>query len=169
MARLDETQRAVLGYWYNLVSNSARSGMTVTDTIRLANNIAKNLGRKVSFKENQGISQLYGFIRREVNAGTAFTEARPNQYINRDMISTPQWARDETQQATYPLYHVKFEYEYLDQAGNRQVAIRTSVFPDQLPDTIAALTSDVLDDADAMARKYGHTLLSVRPINILAV
>jgi len=38
-----------------------------------------------------------------------------------------------------------------------------------LPGTVGELTSAILDDAEAMANKYGHTLLSVQPTTILAV
>jgi hypothetical protein len=169
MARLDDAGRAALGYWYNLVSDAARSGFTVTDTIQLANQVAADLGGSVSFKENTAIAQLYGYVRREVNAGEAFTAATSSQSINSDMVSIPPYARDEQEQNSYPLYHVKFEYTYLDQAGNEQTGIRTSVFNDLLPDTVGELTSAVLDDAEAMASKYGHTLLSARPVNILEV
>lgn len=169
MARLTDTLRAALGYWYNLVSDAARSGFTVTDTVQLANQVAKDLGSSLRPEENRAISSLYGYVRREVNAGLTFQAGDPNQFINSDMISVPPYARDEAEQATYPLYHVKFEYVYLDQAGNRQVTTKTSVFNDQLPSTIGELTAQVLDDAEAMANKYGHTLLSATPLLILAV
>jgi hypothetical protein len=85
------------------------------------------------------------------------------------MISTPPYARDLQEQSTYPLYHVRFEYTYIDSAGVQQTQFRTSVFSDQLPQTVGELTAAVLDDAEAMAAKYGHTLLSAIPVNILAV
>jgi hypothetical protein len=169
MPRLTDTVRAALGYWYNLISDAARTGFTVTDTVQLANQVAHDLGGSLSFQENTAISTLYGYVRREVNAGNVFQAGTPDQAISADMISTPPYARDLQEQNTYPLYHVKFEYTYLDSAGVEQTSIRTSVFPDQLPDTIGELTSQVLDDAEAMALKYGHTLLSVNLTNILAV
>lgn len=169
MARITDTVRTALGYWWNLISDAARAGFTVTDTVQLANQVASDLGGSLSFAENTAISTLYGYARREVNAGNAFTAGDPGQQIDANMISVPPYARDDQEMATYPLYHVKFEYTYLDQAGNRQTTFRTSVFPDQLPDTVGELTSAVLDDAEAMAFKYGHTLLSAIPVNILAV
>lgn len=169
MARLTDTVRAALGYWWNLISDAARAGFTVTETVGIANDIAHNLGGSLSFQDNQAISTLYGYVRREVNAGNAFQAASANQGITADMISVPPYARDEQEMAAYPIYHVKFEYTYLDQAGNRQTTIRTSVFPDGIKNTIGELTADVLDDAEGMARKYGHTLISAVPLMILAV
>lgn len=169
MPRLTDTLRTALGYWWNLVSDAATQGFTVTETVSIANNVAKSLGGSLSFSENTAISQLYGYARRIVNAGNVFQSADTAQFINADMIATPPYARDETEQATYPLYHVKFQYTYLDQAGERQVAYKTSVFPDILPGTVGELTSAVLDDAEAMATKYGHQLLSAIPTQILAV
>ncbi len=169
MARLNDTVRAALGYWWNLISDAARSGFTVTETVSIANQIAKDAGRSISFAENAAISQLYGFARRIENAGTEFQAANPEQGITADMIATPPYARDIAEQLAYPTYHVKFEYTYLDKAGNQQTGIKTSVFSNGLPTTVGALTSDVLDDAEAMANKYGHTLLSAVPLQILAV
>lgn len=169
MARLSDTLRSALGYWWNLISDAATQGFTVTETISIANQVAEGLGSKLSFQENTAISQLYGYARRGVNAGNALQAADPSLGITANMVSTPPYARDEQEQATYPLYHVKFQYTYLDSAGNEQTTIKTSVFPDVLPSTVGDLTSDVLDDAEAMASKYGHTLLSATPIQVLAV
>lgn len=66
-------------------------------------------------------------------------------------------------------YHVKFEYVYRDQAGNIQTATKTDAFPLTLPGTVGDLTAEVLDDAEAMAAKYGHTLISATPLQILVV
>jgi hypothetical protein len=169
MSRLTDPVRAALGYWWNLISDAARAGFTASETIGLANQVAEDLGGKLTFSENTAISQLYGYARREVNAGTYFQSGTDQQSISGGMISTPPYARDLQEQNTYPLYHVKFEYTYLDSAGNQQTTYKTSVFSDALPDTIGELTSAVLDDAEAMAAKYGHTLLQVTPTNILAV
>lgn len=169
MARLNDVQRAVFGYWYPLISDAARAGFTVTDTVQLANQVARDLGGSITPAQNRAISQLYGYVRREVNAGDTFQAAQASQYINQDMISTPAYARDEAEQATYPVYHVKMQYEAIDAAGNRISTTKTVVFDDLLPATVGELTSDVLDAAEAMAKKYGHTLLSVRPLMILAV
>src|SRR5215469_10692429 len=119
MARLTDTVRAALGYWWNLVSDAARAGFTVTDTVQLANQVAQDFGTSLSFSENTAISQLYGYVRREVNAGNVFTAASQGQQIDQNMISTPPYARDLQEQNTYPIYHVKFEYTYLDSAGNQ--------------------------------------------------
>lgn len=169
MPRLNNTLRAALGYWWNLVSDAAQQGFTVTETVSIANEIANGLGSKLTFQDNTSISQLYGYARRIINAGAEFQNADPSQAITSGMVSVPPYARDTQEQTTYPLYHVKFTYVYLDSSGNQQSTTKTSVFPDQLPDTVGQLTSDVLDDAEAMAEKYGHTLLSVTPIQILAV
>ena len=151
------------------MNGAAQQGFTVTETVQLANGVAHDLGQNLRPDENRAISQLYGYARRIINAGTEFQAAPAQSAITADMISTPPYARDVQEQTTYPLYHVKFEYVYLDAAGNQQTAIKTSVFPDVLPGTVGELTADVLDDAEGMANKYGHTLLSATPLQILAV
>jgi hypothetical protein len=169
MPVLTPTQRSALGYWWNLIDAAARQGLTTTETISMANEVASTLGQKLSFQENTAISQLYGYARRIVNSGTAFQSASPDRSISSEMVATPPYARDQQEQNAYPLYHVKFEYTYVDQSGVQQTTYKTSVFPDVLPETVGDLTSAVLDDAEAMASKYGHTLLSVTPTEILAV
>lgn len=169
MSRLTDTVRAALGYWWDLVNGAAQQGFTVTETVQLANGVATDLGQNLRPDENRAISQLYGYARRIINAGTAFTNASPGQGITSDMVSVPPWARDIAEMATSPTYNVKFTYTYLDQAGNEQTATKTSVFPNGLPSTVGELTSQVLDDAEAMANKYGHTLLSATPFSIQAV
>lgn len=169
MARLNDTLRAALGYWWDLISGAAQQGLPVTDTVQMANDIAQQQGRSLSFAENGAISSLYGYARRIENAGNSFQTTDPSLGITADMIAVPPWARDEQEMNTFPVYHVRFEYQYLDSAGNQQTGYRTSVFDNGLADTIGDLTADVLDDAEAMAAKYGHTLLGVRPLTILAV
>lgn len=169
MSRLDPTQRAALGYWWNLISDAARSGFTADQTMALAADTAKDLGGTVSFKESQAIAVLYGYVRREINTAAVFQAAGPDKFIDSDMISIPPYARDYAQQVVEPTYHVKFQYTYLDQAGNQQSTTKTSVFPNGLPQTVGELTQKVLDDAEAFASKYGHTLLSAIPLMILAV
>lgn len=169
MPLLTDVQRSVLGYWWNLIDAAARQGLTASETIGMANEVAATLGQKISFQENTAISQLYGYARRAINAGTEFQSANPASAISSDMVSTPPYARDQQEQNAYPLYHVKFQYTYIDQSGAQQTTYKTSIFPDVLPDTVGDLTSAVLDDAEAMANKYSHTLLSVVPTEILAV
>lgn len=169
MPQLTDVQRSALGYWWNLIDAAARQGLTTTETISMANEVAATLGQKLSFQENTAISQLYGYARRIINSGTEFQSANPSAHINGEMIATPPYARDQQERNTYPLYHVKFEYTYVNQAGVQETTYKTSVFPDALPETVGELTAAILDDADAMANKYGHTLLAVSPTEILAV
>lgn len=169
MSLLNDTERAALGYWWNLVSDAARSGFTVTETTQLANQVASDLGGSLSFAENTAIGRLYGFARREINASNEFQAASPDTFISGDMISTPPYARDVQEQNSYPLYHVKFYYTYIDASGVEQTTIKTSAQPLTLPDTIGELADAVSDDAEGFANKYGHQLVSAVPFAILAV
>lgn len=169
MPRLSDTLRTALGYWWDLVVGAVQQGFTTNETTELANDVAKDLGGSISFQENQAIAQLYGYARRLENAGNAFTAADPGKFIDANMIADAPWARPEQEQATYPIYNVKFTYTYLDASGVQQSTTKTSVFRDGLPQTVGDLISAVLDDAEAMANKYGHTLLSADPFQIQAV
>lgn len=169
MSLLSDTERTALGYWWNLITDAVREGFSATDTIQLANQVARDLGGSVSFEENRAISVLYGYARRIDNAGTALQASDAGKYIDSNMMAIAPYARDDQERSTYPLYHVKFEYVYRDQAGNIQTATKTDAFPLTLPGTVGDLTAEVLDDAEAMAAKYGHTLISATPLQILVV
>jgi hypothetical protein len=169
MARLNDTVSRALGYWWNLIYDFANAGLSVTDTISAANDIAREAGTSLSFGENTAISQLFGYARGIINAGDVFQQAEASLGITSEMIALAPYARDEAEMTTSPIYNVKFEYTYIDSSGNIQVGIRTSVFDNGLPATAGQLTADVLDDAEAMAAKYGHTLISAVPLQILAV
>lgn len=169
MPRLDTTQRAALAQWWNLIADAAQAGFTTTETTQIAANIAKEAGTNVSFNEAKSIAQLYGYAKRIDNASKVFQNADPNATINPSMIATPPYARDDREQNSSPLYHVKFYYNYLDSAGNEQTGVRTSAVPWQLPDTVAGIRDLVETDAEAFAAKYGHQLLAAIPFSILAV
>lgn len=169
MPRLDDTQRQALGYWWDLVTGAVQQGFSTTETTQFANQVAHDLGGSLSMAENRAISTLYGYAKREDNAKAAFQNAPPDAVITPDMISTPPYARVESEQNAYPMYYVKFYYTYIDQAGIQQTDIRTSAQPLALSPTVAGVTADVLDDAQAFAAKYGHQLVSAIPFSILAV
>lgn len=169
MARLSTALSRALGYWWNLITDFANNGFTVTETISAANQIARDSGTSLSFQDNQSISTLFGYARGIANAGNTFQAAGPELGITADMIALAPYARDEQEMATMPIYNVKFEYVYLDANGEQQKTYKTSVVDNGLPSTVGELTADVLDDAEAMAAKYGHTLISATPIQILAV
>jgi len=169
MALLSQSQRTALGYWWDLIVGAVQQGFSATDTTQLANQVAHDLGGSLSFSENRDIATLYGYARRIENSGEALQSGSPEQGITASMIAVAPFARDDQARAAYPLYNVKFTYEYLDQAGNRITTTKTDAIPLQLPGTLGELTQQVLDDAEAMANKYGHTLLSATPIQILAV
>jgi hypothetical protein len=167
--RLNEVQRTALGYWWNLVTDAVQAGFTTTETTAIAADIAREMGGTVSFKESQAIATLYGYAKRMENASEAFQNAPPGSVITPAMIATPPWAREETEQRAYGLYHVKFNYSFVDQAGNQQTDIKTSVVSLQLPGSTDDISDYVNDDAAAFAAKYGHQLISAQPFQILAV
>jgi hypothetical protein len=169
MPRLNGDQRSALAYWWNLVSDAARSGFTATETSQIAASIAAETGRKVSFKEYTAIAQLYGYARREINASEAFGNASPGSTITPSMVSVPPYARDDREQNGYPLYHVKFYYTYLDAQGKEQTDIKTSVQAMNLPQTVGEIHQFVSEDAEALGAKYGHQVVSSTPFAVLAV
>lgn len=169
MPRLNPDVRAALGYWWNLVVDAAQSGFTTTETVSIASSLAKEMGGNLTFNESKSIAVLYGYARRMDNASAAFQNASPESVVTPAMIATPPWGRELAEQQSYPLYNISFYYTYLDQAGNEQTGIRTSVIPMQLPNTVAGVNDAVQSDAEAFAAKYGHQLVSAIPFQILAV
>jgi hypothetical protein len=169
MPRLTDPLRSALGNWWDLIYGYATQGLSSSAAVKQANIFLKAEGTSLSFQDNQSIATLYGYARRIVNAGNSLTSALPSKSIDSSMIADAPWARAESEQATYPIYNVKFTYVYKDQAGNIISTTKTSVFNDGLPGTVGDLIADVLDDAEAMAAKYGHELLSATPFEIQAV
>ncbi len=169
MPRITDNVRAALGYWWNLVTDAALGGFTTTETTSIAAAVAKETGAPFGFETAKSIAILYGYARRMDNASTAFTSAAADATITPDMIATPPYAREAAEQAAYPLYHVKFYYTYLDQAGNESTDVRTSAQPMGLPATTGELAEAIQSDAEAFAAKYGHQLVSAVPFQILAV
>lgn len=171
MPRLDDVQRAALADWWNLAQGAVSDGWTTAQLVSVANYLADQADRTISFQENQAIAVLYGYAKRMANAADEFTSASPEATVTPDMIGVPPWARDEQVMNTTPIWHAVFEFTYIDQAGNEQTDWRTSVFDitHPLPDTISAEIDDMQADAEAMAAKYEVELVSISPVRILAV
>lgn len=169
MARLTDTVRAALGYWWNLVTDAARAGLSTTDVSAAASQISGDLGVKLGFQDYSALATLYGYASRIEASAQAFQGADPFATIDASMIGTPPYARDIAEQQAYPIYHVTFEYTFIDQAGNQRTEFRTSVQRMTLDPTKDVLTASIQDDAEIMARDYGHQLISAVPYQILAV
>lgn len=169
VARLTDTQTRALGNFWSDIAYVASHGGTVTDAVSVAAYHAGLFGETLSFEDSQAVAVLAGYAARMENAAGVFRGADSADQITADMIGTPPWARELAVMDTAPIWHATFEMTFVDQEGNTQSEFRTSVFEMTLPDTVGELTADILDDAEAMAEKYGFTLLSVRLHSLLAV
>lgn len=169
MARLNDTQREVLGSSWNDIIWAVSHGYTTTDTVSAFANVARDLGGGLSFAESGAIATLYGYANRMQHAADAFQAASLEDQIMPEHIGVPPWARDEQVMNTAPIWHATFLYEAVDADGNVISEYRTTVFEMTLPDTVGELADDIQSDAEAMAAKYGHTLTNVTPIELLAV
>ena len=169
MARLTETQTRALGNFWSDVAYVAAHGGTVTDAVSVASYHAGVFGETLSFADAQAVAVLAGYAARLENAASVFRGADFSDPITAGMIGTPPWARDQQLMNTAPIWHATFEMTFTDEFGNTRTEFRTSVFEMTLPETVGELTADILDDAEAMARKYNVTLLSVNPHSLVAV
>lgn len=169
MARLTDVQSAALANWWDLAQHAANNGFTSTDLITAASDIAQQAGRSLTFEESSAIASLYGFARRMFNGSEALQSASADTSITPDVMAIPPWARDEQVQNTVPIWHTTFEFTFIDQAGNQVTEFKTSVFDMTFPDTIGELTDNVQSDAEAMAAKYGVSLIGTSLISLLAV
>jgi hypothetical protein len=167
--RLDDTQRLALAQWWDLAQSAANGGYRVTDMISAASDIAGQGLRQMNFAIGQALSTLYGYARRMFNAAGVFQSAPVNAVITPDMMATPPWARDQVVMDTTPIWHVNFDFTYLDANGNIRTDTRTSIFEMTFPETIGDLMDALQSDAEAMAAKYGVTLVDISPLRILTV
>lgn len=169
MALLDDSTRAALANWWTLLAAEAALGTTVTDVQVIASATAQNAGRSLSFDESRAIAVLYGYARRIENAGAALQASSLDAPITPDLMAIPPWARDQQVQNTVPIWHTTFEFTYIGQAGEIVTDFRTSVNDMTFPATVGELQDQVQADAEAMAEKYGVTLVSARLTTLLAV
>ena len=172
MPRLGPVARTALGYWWDLISGAVQRGFTTTETTQIAAGIAADFGEKVTWEESKSIAILYGYAKRMDNAAAVFQNAPMEATVVPQMVATPPWAREESEQAAYPQYHVKFFYTYIDTSSSdheEQTGIRTSVISQPLPSTVGGIRAIVQADAQGFAAKYGHELVSAIPYSVLAV
>jgi hypothetical protein len=169
MARLNETQRAVLADWWTLAYDAGFGGYSTTDLLGAAKSIADASGVSLSFAENTALATLYGYARRMSNAADTVQSALDADTIGPDHIAVPPWARDEAVMNTVPIHHVTFAFTFTDQSGATVTEFRTSVFEMTFPDTMGELRDAVNEDAQAMADKYRVEFVSADLLQILAV
>lgn len=155
--------------WWTLAEGAAYQGFLTTDVISAAADLANQAGTSLSFAEARAISTLYGYGRRMSNAAAALGAAPDEAVIDPSMIGVPPWARDEQVMNTTPIWHVTYEFSYIDQAGNAQTDLRTSVFEMTLPETVGGLNDAISQDAQALADKYGVQLVDTNLTEVLAV
>lgn len=169
MPRLTANVRSALADWWDLAAQAGYGDYTTTDVIQAAADLAEQFGRRLSFGESSAIATLYGYARRMSNASGEVQDAEDEHYIESKHIAVPPWARDEREMNTNPMWHVSYQFRYIDNAGVEHNDYKTSVFETQLPDTIGALKDALGEDAEALASKYGVTLVGVDLHQILAV
>lgn len=169
MPRLTDSQRSALGRWWTLAEAGAYGGFLSTDIVAAASDLAGQQGSALSFGEARDLAVLYGYGRRMANAAGALGAADANAVIDFTMIGVPPWARDEQVMNTTPIWHVSFDFSYIDAAGNAVTDIRTSVFEMTMPETVGGLTDALQEDAQALADKYNVELTGIQLREILAV
>lgn len=169
MPRLTDTVRGVLGDFWNAIVPLAYGGASATETVTFASDFANAAGGSLSFQESQAVAVLYGYARRMSNAADVVQGLPDESPIIPDAISTPPWARDEQEQAALPMWHVHFDFTYIDAAGNQITDRRVSVFRMTLPDTMGELRDAVSADAQAMALKYNVDFVSADVAEIHSV
>jgi hypothetical protein len=169
MPRLTDSVKQALGEWWSLTYAAGYGGYTTTDTVVVANELAGQEGRSLTFSENGAIATLYGYARRMFNASQVVQGLRPQDVIIPEAVSTPPWARDEREQATLPIWHVHFNFTYSDDLGDVFTERKVSIFRMMLPDTIGELQDLVNSDAEALAGKYHVTLVNSEVMEIHSV
>jgi len=144
-------------------------GYTATDTVAAAADLANQQGRSLAFNEGSALATLFGYARRMSNAADVVQGLSREDYITPDAISTPPWARDQSEIDTLPIWHVHFDLTTSDEAGNITTERKVSVFRMTLPDTIGELQDAVASDAEAMAKKYGQQFVASDIMEIQSV
>lgn len=169
MPRLTATVASALADWWPLALDAGFKGFNAGDLQAAARDIAAANGITLPFQTYTSLATLYGYARRMFNASQAVRNADEADYIATDHIATPPWARDEPTQNANPIWHVTYQFTYLDENGFSQTEFKTSIFEQNFPQTIGELKDAVSEDAQALADKYGVRLQAVDLHQILAV
>lgn len=169
MALLTTTAREMLATWWSLAVDGAAGGYLVSDIVSAAAESAREQGQPLSFAQSSALAQLAGYAYRIENATNVVLGADDADAIHSGMVAAAPWGRDLAEQAATPMWQVKFTMTFIDQEGNQQTEVKTSVFSDVLPDTIADLKDAISQDAQALSQKYGIELISATPYQILSV
>jgi hypothetical protein len=171
MPRLTSTVSTALADWWTLALDAGFKGYRSTDLQSAARDIAEQNGVTLPFQTYSALSTLFGYARRMYNAHAAVTAADDGDRIEAAHVAIPPWARDEQAMNTNPIWHVSYQFTYLDENGFAQTEFKTSVFDDfsQFPRTIGTLKDAITEDAQALADKYGVKLFAVDLHQILAV
>lgn len=171
MPRLTATVSALLADWWTLALDAGFKGYSSTDLQAAASARAEDNDITLPFSTYTGLATLFGYARRMSNASDVVHAANDEDYIQSQHIAVPPWARDQQAMNTNPIWHVQYQFTYLDENGFAQTEYKTSVFDDhtQFPQTIGELKDQVTEDAQALADKYGVQLFAVDLHQILAV
>jgi len=169
MPRLTATVAAALADWWPLALDAGFKGYQAGDLQSAARDIAAASGETLPFQTYTALATLYGYARRMYNASQAVSNADDTTYIASEHIATPPWARDIPAQNANPIWHVTYQFTYMDQDGFSQTEFKTSIFEQNFPQTIGELKDAISEDAQALADKYGVKLQAVDLHQILAV
>jgi hypothetical protein len=171
MPRLTAAVASALADWWPLALSAGFGGFQAGDLQSAARDIAADNDITLPFSAYTSLATLYGYARRMSNASGAVHAADDADYIASEHIAIPPWARDEQAQNASPIWHVQYQFTYLDENGVQQSEYKTSVFeyPSPFPDTIGGLREAINGDAQVLADKYGVQLLNVELHQILAV
>lgn len=155
--------------WWNLAFDAARMRLGSPVLLEAAAGIARDAGRSLAFTESQAILQLYSYASRMANAADNVQNALDSDVIGADHLATAPWARDEQVVNTAPIWHVVYDFSYIDSDGILQTDKKTSVFDMTFPGTIGDLRAAIDEDAQALAAKYRVTFDSTNVLMINVV
>ena len=90
--------------------------------------------------------------------------------LDASVIAEAPWARPLPERNALPMWQVNFDLTLTTAEGETFTTTVSSILrgPD-IPDTLSGLHDAVAEDAEAMAEKYGHSLVGTGAAHILAV
>lgn len=168
MPDLTPSQTRALGFW-GVIEHATAQRLPTAELWRALRDAAGAAeGEPLGFGAAD-VSVIRGYANRIATSAAAFNTSDPGVAVDASMVAQAPWARPPDVQNAAPRYQVRYLANTLDPSGNPAQEWRTSMFSGQLPTTVQGVLDAVEQDAIGVAAEYGHSLLGVDSLQLLAV
>lgn len=165
-----------VNYAASQVDDQGRYSFGPTDVSSAASEISRTVGGPYASYNPIGVSQLFSVARTIANSSAALNAADASSPITAGMVAEAPWSRSAAEQTALPMFQVRAEVTYLDQAGVQNTGFYTIQIPQVLPSTVGSLQAQMtLRVQDMLAAPEGTgtprtgQFVAIGPMTLLQV